>query len=183
MNKSRKVWSEDEGAVVVLLLLFIPVLFGLTAIAVDISRWYVEIAKVQKAADAAALAGVTWMPQDLTNAKVTAKKVAAKNGYTINLSDAVGVETDPSLRPSQLKVTVASPVFDNFFGYLIGSPTMQVTRSAVADFNAPAPMGSPCNTFGNEPRSNVNAAQPIGPSSPRDRRSTTAAQPRSSGPR
>ena len=162
MSKSRATWSNEEGAVVVLVLLFIPVLFALTALAVDVSRWYVEIAKVQKAADAAALAGVTWMPQDLTNAKLTAQKVAAKNGYSIALGDAVGVETDPALRPSQLKVTVASPVFDNFFGYLIGSPTMRVTRLAVADFNAPAPMGSPCNTFGNEPLSNASAAPPTG---------------------
>ena len=111
------------------------------------------------------------VPQDLTNAKITAPKVAAKNGYTIGLGDAVGVETDAALRPSQLKVTVASPVFDNFFGFLIGSPTMQVTRSAVADFNTPAPMGSPCNTFGNEPLSNASAAQPTGsvlPTGPSD---------------
>jgi hypothetical protein len=42
-----------------------------------------------------------------------------------------------------------------------------ITRSAVADYTAPAPMGSPCNTFGNEPPSQaVPAAQPAGSALP-----------------
>ena len=39
-----------------------------------------------------------------------------------------------------------------------------MTRSATADYNGPAPMGSPCNTFGNEPAgSNPSSVDPRGP--------------------
>ena len=37
--------------------------------------------RVQKAADAAALAGVPYLPYDLANATLRAKEVAKRNGY------------------------------------------------------------------------------------------------------
>ncbi len=54
-------------------------------------------------------------------------------------------------KPTQLKVTHQQRSVDNFFAKSFGVNTATITRSAVADFNGPAPMGSPCNTFGNEP--------------------------------
>ena len=60
---------------------FAAVFFGLAALTVDVSRWYLEGQQVQRAADAAALAGVTWMPQDLAKATLAAKDIAARNGY------------------------------------------------------------------------------------------------------
>ena len=51
---------------------------------------------------------------------------------------------------SQLKVTITSRI-DNTFGGAIGLSRTTITRTATADYKGPAPMGSPCNTFGNEP--------------------------------
>ncbi len=128
--------------------LLMPVFIGFAAIGVDIARWYVEGERTQKVADAASLAGVVYMPQDFNKAKATALDVAAKNGYAP--SGTVTVTVEPGPRPSQLEVTVSS-VVQNAFAAAIGVPTSQITRMSIADYNGPAPMGSPCSTFGNEP--------------------------------
>ncbi|QIG42367.1 hypothetical protein G5V58_05920 [Nocardioides anomalus] len=123
---------------------FIPV----AALAVDVSRWYVEIQRVQNAADAAATAGVTYLPSDLDSAEDTAISVAARNGYPNSGSTSVKVELGS--KPTQLKVTVSSRIRNSLAGYF-NADFATIERSAVADYNGPAPMGSPCNTFGNEP--------------------------------
>ena len=68
-------------------------------------------------------------------------------------------------RPSQIKVTITSTI-DNTFGTYLGLDTATITRSAVADYSAPALMGSPCNTFGNEPPSTATTGQPVGTALP-----------------
>lgn len=120
--------------------------FGLAAITVDVSRWYLAQRQAQNAADAAALAGVTYMPQDLTAATSRARDIASDNGY----ATASDVAVARGLLPSQLQVTVSTTV-NNIFGKFLGVPTIRISRSAVADYTGPQPMGSPCNTFGNEP--------------------------------
>ena len=57
--------------------------------------------------------------------------------------------------PTRLRVTVTKTV-DNFFGGLFGIPTTTISRTAVADFAGPVPMGSPCNEFGNDPDPSTN---------------------------
>ena len=78
--RSRR--TEELGYLAVTIALLVPVVFiGCAAIAVDMSRWSVEAERVQRAADAAALAGVVWMPADFTTAKSTALAASAENGY------------------------------------------------------------------------------------------------------
>ncbi len=137
--------------------------FGLAAIGVDTARWSMEGELIQKAADAAALAGVTYLPTDFPSAKTTALDVASKNGYPVGTNVTVTVAVGS--QPSQLVVKISSRV-DNTFGAAIGHATAWITRSGTADYTAPAPMGSPCNTFGNEPPSQPNAALPAGSALP-----------------
>lgn len=140
---------NERGAAVVLGAMFFAFLaLPLCAIGVDTARWWVEAQRVQAAADAAATAGVTFMPDDFDQAKARAIQLATSNGYTSGSGTTVTVSAGS--KPSQLKVTISQTVVNRFaksFG--IGSSTL--TRAAVADFNGPAPMGSPCNVFGNEP--------------------------------
>jgi Flp pilus assembly protein TadG len=161
----RRSRRQEAGYAAVVTALLASVLFlGMAAMGVDTARWYVEVERVQKAADAAALAGVTYMPNDFTNAKATAIAAATKNGYP-NSGDTqvvVGVGT----KPSELKVTIKSKIH-NTFGAMIGVDNATIVRSAVADYTAPAPMGSPCNTFANEPPSQpAPAPQPAGSALP-----------------
>lgn len=139
--------SDESGAVAVIVAVFASVVFfGLGALSVDVSRWYLEAQRAQKAADAAALAGVTWMPQDLGQATATAQQIAARNGFP----DASSITVKRGKRPSELDVTVTSKV-QNAFGQLLGLPTTTIARHTVADYTGPQPMASPCNTLGNEP--------------------------------
>jgi Flp pilus assembly protein TadG len=150
--------AREDGTVAIIGALFVSVLFfGLAAVGVDIARWNVEMERVQKAADAAALAGVTFVPYDLASAQATALDVAADNGFTIGANTTISVVQGG--KPSQLRVTISSRV-DNQFGSLIGTAKTWITRTALADYTGPAPMGSPCNVFGNEPPSAAGSALP-----------------------
>ncbi|HET6562732.1 MAG TPA: Tad domain-containing protein [Marmoricola sp.] len=155
---------DEQGFVAVVVAVFMSGLFFvLAAISVDVARWYMEVERVQKAADAGALAGVTHMPQDLAAARATASDVSSRNGYPNSGTTSVAVEA--GTLPSQLKVAVSSTI-PNTFGSMFGIDTIDITRTAVADYNGPAPMGSPCNTFGNEPTSGVGSATPVGSALP-----------------
>ena len=140
---------DEIGATAVIVALFFSfVALPLGAITVDVARLYVELQRVQAAADAAATAGVTYMPDDFASARARAIEVAEDNGFPNSGTSAVAVSVGE--KPTQLKVTVSSRV-DNAFATTFGIPTSTMRRSATADFNGPAPMGSPCNVFGNEP--------------------------------
>jgi Flp pilus assembly protein TadG len=154
----RRRRTEAGYAAILVAMLSASVLVPLSALSVDVSRWYVEVERIQNAADAAAMAGVTFLPIDLTSATSTAKGVAGRNGYTDGSNATVVVAIGD--RPTQLKVTISAEVENAFAGAFTDRFTT-VTRSATADYNGPAPMGSPCNTFGNEPTGTSNAG-PVG---------------------
>ena len=141
---------DEAGYVTVVISIMIPALFiGLAATAVDTSRWYLEGERIQKAADAAAMAGVPFLPQDLASARTRALEVAARNGFD-DADPGVVVTVVQAAKSTQLRVTIRSTI-SNQFGQIIGVGSTSLTRTSVADFTGPAPMGSPCNTFGTEP--------------------------------
>jgi len=98
------------------------------------------------------------MPDDFAAAKARAIEVAEDNGFPNSGTSSVVVAAGD--KPTQLKVTVSSRV-NNAFARTFGVPTSVMSRYAVADYNGPAPLGSPCNTFGNEPTSGA-ALPPTG---------------------
>ncbi len=142
--------SQDQRgyAAILVAMLSASILLPLSALAVDVSRWYVEAERVQNAADAAAMAGVTYLPDNPTNAATTAREVASRNGYTDGGNATVTVATGE--KPTQLVVTISTTI-PNSIAASFNQKFATITRSATADYNGPAPMGSPCNTFGNEP--------------------------------
>jgi hypothetical protein len=140
---------DERGYAALLVALFVAFLMiPLCALSIDVSRWYVEAQRVQNAADAASTAGVTFLPDDFAAAKAAAIDAAARNGYPNSGSSRVSVAV--GAKPTQLVVTISSTIA-NTFGSAIGHGRQGITRAATADYNGPAPMGSPCNTFGNEP--------------------------------
>jgi len=141
--------TAQRGASAILVSVFVAVLaMPLAAISVDVARWYVELERVQAAADAAATAGVTYMPDDFAKARARAIEIAEDNGYP-NSGD-TRVDVSVGDKPTQLRVTVSSRIGNNFAASF-GITDSVLSRSAVADYNGPAPMGSPCNIMGNEP--------------------------------
>jgi Flp pilus assembly protein TadG len=150
LKRLRSRRTEQAGYAAILVAILVPTVFmGCAAVAVDTAKWYQNEQAMQKAADAAALAGVPYLPNDMISATAKAIQVAARNGYddaAANVSVSVGVGD----RPTQLKVTITSTI-SNTFGRVIGVPSQTLSRTSVADYQGPSPMGSPCSTFGNEP--------------------------------
>ncbi len=139
---------NEAGATAILVAMFFSfIALPLGAVSVDVARLYVELERVQAAADAAATAGVTYMPDDFASAKARAIEISEDNGFPNSGTSSVVVAVGD--KPTQLRVTISSTV-ENAFARSFGVPTSTMSRSAVADFNGPAPMGSPCNAFGNE---------------------------------
>ena len=128
------------------------VLLGMAGFAVDFWHWSREGARIQKAADASALAGAVYMPDNTGQAGYTAaQSIAGRNGYA-NGQNGISVNPTTGELPTQLKVTISEPV-KNFFGSLVGAGTTTVTKHAVAEFEPSVSMGSPINQFGNDPES------------------------------
>ena len=148
--------ASDRGVVAVLVAALITALLVVTALALDTGRWYIEASRVQAAADAAAMAGVTYMPNEYAKADTAAKGIAANNGYSTGAS--TSVTTFTTGRKSELGVTVSSTI-RNTFGSMFGNPTTTIARTAIADYMGAAILGSPCNYFGNQPPSTPQAAR------------------------
>jgi Flp pilus assembly protein TadG len=150
--------GPESGYVAIMTALLMTVLMGLAGFAVDVGYWYLVGQREQSAADAAVMAGVTYLPANPTSANTTAMSYSGINGFTDGTCPGDATCPTPKVTvisaldgsPTKLRVTVSRKV-TNFFGSLLGVPTTTVVRSAVADFAGPVPMGSPCNEYGNDP--------------------------------
>ena len=140
---------REGGFVLVWMALMIVALLGMAGLAVDVANWYFQADRQQKAADAAALGGAVFLPADTTQAYSTANALADKNGYKTGVGSTT-VTAQQESKPTRLRVTITRNI-GNFFGGLLGVGTTTITRTSVAEFAGPVPMGSPSNVFGNEP--------------------------------
>ena len=73
--------------------------------AVDVSNWYFQAERIQRAADAGAHSGVIFLPADLPQATTVATGTVAKNGYPVggprNTAVAVTQEPNPTASGSR----------------------------------------------------------------------------------
>ncbi|MBS1847688.1 MAG: Tad domain-containing protein, partial [Actinobacteria bacterium] len=145
MDRSRAHDDGDRGFILVTFgLLLIPIMV-FTALAVDVSSWYSRATELQRSADAAALAGVVWMP-NFSKSTTDANTVLAKNGFTNggNIATSTSVGTQSA---NAFQVCVSDNKVRQFFGMVFASPT-KMTRCATAMYNTPLQLGSPLNYFG-----------------------------------
>ena len=138
---------QSAGQMLVLFVMSIFVLTGITAVVVDISWYWANTLRVQRAADAAALAGVVWLPGAPTTAYSTARTEATKNGYTDGAGGVTVFPIQDSGNDRRLDVTISAPV-DTFFMKIFGIQTIRAVRTSKADFILPVPMGSPEQWYG-----------------------------------
>jgi len=124
------------------------VLVVLMGLVVDIGWFWATSVRVQRAADAAALAGVTKLTPDSDASAITAARAAAGlNGFTHGSGGVtVTVSRNPGL-DHRLRVTVTSPV-STFFLRGVGINLFTAERAGEADYTVPVPMGSPDNAYG-----------------------------------
>jgi Flp pilus assembly protein TadG len=143
--------ERSRGQILIMFVMAIFVFTGMVALVIDISWYWVNSLRVQRAADAAALAGVVQLPTNPTGANgayALARAEAVKNGYD-DASAAISVtpQQEPPTTGRRLVVTVSAPV-DMFFMRIFGISQITATRTAKAEFVLPVPMGSPENYYG-----------------------------------
>jgi hypothetical protein len=127
-------------------LLIIPLL-GVTGLAVDLGAWYARAAQIQRAADAAALAGVVYLP-DESLARLRAREVAAQNGFPHGVN---GITVDVrrgGVQNNELIVTIHDPKVAQYLTTPLRSSDVWVERAATARYIDAVKMGSPRNFLG-----------------------------------
>ena len=148
----RRSPRAERGFALVYLAISITVLLGISGFALDVGNWYYSAQKQQKAADAAALAGVVYLPGDPATAYARACDISSRNGFgdtSCPTGSAVTATQVPG-NPTQLQVSVRT-VLTNYFASFLGYRKQTIIRRATAEYLSPVAMGSPANVFGNEP--------------------------------
>ena len=138
---------KQAGQIVVIFALMLTVLIGLVGIAIDTTYAWRESLRVQRASDAAALAGVVYMPGNDGGAlaRKTATAEANKNG--LKIVDPTTISFPAAANPRELDVTITTPV-PTFFSRIFGINSFTVSRSSKSVYVTPVPMGSPLAYFG-----------------------------------
>jgi Flp pilus assembly protein TadG len=147
---SRPATRRHNGQVLVIFAGAMIALIGIVAIVVDVSWYWANSLKVQRAADAAALAGAIYLPGSTTNAYAFALVEAKKDGYVPGSGTTITPLQDTSnggTDPRQLDVTISTPV-QTFFARVLGITSFTATRTSKAIYVQPVPMGSPENYYG-----------------------------------
>jgi hypothetical protein len=147
MTRRSRRRGERGIAIMMTALLLIP-LMVFAAFGVDLASWYARISQLQKAADAAALAGAVWMP-NLGRATTEATASLGSNGI-VSGSNGMVVVIEPGSTPTSLRVTVTDSDADRFFSGMFMPGANDLSRFAEAEYNLPLPLGSPLNFFGGD---------------------------------
>ena len=158
LARVRDKGSAERGFFMVWFALLFVTLLGFAGLALEYNRWQNIATRTQKAADAAALAGAVFLPDNLSQAQTTAKATSSKNGYTDGVAG-VTITAVKARLPNQLKVTIKVPT-KNPWGGIVGYGNSTVVRSAVAEYQLPQNLGSPQNSYGNDPDSPPAGGQP-----------------------
>jgi hypothetical protein len=140
-------FSRDRGYAAILTALLLVPLMGFAGFAVDIGSWYSRASSLQRAADAASLAGVVWQP-DFATAQAEVMASAARNGFVDGIDGITVAVTD--LGTSQIEVVITDTDVDLFFAALFVDD-VTIGRSSVSEYVRTVSMGSPENFLGNDP--------------------------------
>lgn len=139
--------TRSRGQVVVIFAGAMVLFIGLCAIVIDVSWYWANTLRMQRAADAAALAGVIWLPGNVSTATTVARAEAAKNGYTNGVGGVLVTPSQDSVNNRRLKVHLEGDV-GTFFARAIGISKWHAAVDSKAEYVLPVPMGSPENYYG-----------------------------------
>lgn len=138
----------DRGLAIIMTALLLVPLLMFAAFGVDLASWYARISYIQKSADAASLAGTVWMP-DFATAEREATASLRQNGI-VDGEGGIEVLIEPStISPTALRVEITDHDADRVLSQSFRGK-QRLTRSAVAEYNRPLPLGSPLNYFGGD---------------------------------
>jgi uncharacterized membrane protein len=115
---------QERGQTLIVAALFMAVVMGFTAMAIDVGMFLEDRRQLQNGADAAALAGVQYLPQQPDTAISTARQWAANNGIPSSEIQSVTVTTT-SYANDTLTVQL-NKSFGWIFGRVLGKTTSPV---------------------------------------------------------
>lgn len=154
--RRRPSLPASQGQVLVVFVMAIFVVMGMVAIVIDVTWYWTNSLRVQRAADAAALAGVVYLPGDVPRATAAALAESTKNGYTNTAPNppatcptgatCIYPNQDPA-NPRRMQVRISTPV-GTFFMRVFGITSITAARNSEAEYVLPVPMGSPQNYYG-----------------------------------
>lgn len=145
MNWIKRIKENEQGQAIPLFALMTVVLFGFAALSFDVGRMAYTKAKLQKIADASALAAAMDIPpirSDGTyydnpvgsvNLRIiaTGEAYAVDNGMPSNLVDADATVVTPEISQRRVTVTVQENL-DHFFARLLNINSTNISATAVA---------------------------------------------------
>lgn len=138
--------DREAGFVMVMLALMMVLLLSFAGYSVDAGNWNLHRNEASTTAEAAALGGVAFLPDDFATAELTARAIAMRNGF-----DAGEIQVNPVIdAPNQLQVVITRDV-ENYFVRIFGLTTTSIVESSTAEFAQPVEMGSPEIILGNDP--------------------------------
>jgi hypothetical protein len=158
----RRPRANRGQAIVLMALMLMFVLAGGVGLGVDALIGYVQSLSAERAAAAAALAGVVYMPNQfnsppLNNASEKAIAISKQNGFdTADVANGVTVDPErvpiagsnpPAYYANKFQVTVTRRV-QVYFMQLLGFSTYQVSRTAIATYLPPITLGQPGGQIG-----------------------------------
>ena len=142
---------NERGYVLAMTALLLIPLMVFAAFAVDVGAWYVKGQQAQRAADAAALAGVVWMP-NFAEAEAAAVDAARRNGFEEPGGFSTGIQAGlPQIEVTpigaqRLQVIIHTKE-QSYFGKVV-LDEVEIDRRATAEYNLPVPLGNPTNALG-----------------------------------
>lgn len=121
--------KDSRGQALVLTIVFLTVLIGVSAMALDVGSWYRAKRALQAQADAAALAGAQALPGSTANAQSYAIQYATTNGGAL---DASGITFSTQYAANDtISVQMSAPA-PGFFSKLFGISSVTVGAKAAA---------------------------------------------------
>lgn len=134
---------DEEGFVLVWAATVLMVMLTFAGFAIDIGNWHLQAAKIQRFADAAAMAGVVKMP-DESAARQVALETLAKNGIVPSATVDVTVT---AVSNNRLSVKVHDKHVDTAFaGFILDH--IALSRTSTALHRDAIAMGNPTNQIG-----------------------------------
>jgi hypothetical protein len=120
---------DTRGQAAVVTILFLTVLLGMAAFALDVGSWYHAKRQLQATADAAALAGAQALPESTADAQALAIQYAGKNGGVL---DASGITfSSQTTTNDTISVHMSAPA-PGFFSQIFGLDSVTVGANAAA---------------------------------------------------
>jgi Putative Flp pilus-assembly TadE/G-like len=137
---------SSKGQILVIFALALPVLIGALALGTDVAALYFNWVQLQKAADAAALAGANYLPGDPAQAQTVANTFATANG--IHAGEVVSTVVAPD--DLSITVTLQRNVLATF-AKIVGIHSASVSAAGTAGLQpnpgwarGVLPIGLPC---------------------------------------